>query len=62
MIGNRSSSGHTVVSAEQFQFLEAVMWQIGEINRDPAILPNLTVGWTVLDDKGNDQVTCVDVM
>ena len=44
-------------SARYFQYQAIIFWKINKINKNPDILPNITVGWTVLADRGNAQVS-----
>lgn len=41
---------------KQFQYHMAMVYAIEQVNRQPHILPNLTLGFAILDDCTKDQV------
>ena len=54
--GGSSFDQSVVLGADEFQYLQTAVWTLDQLNFDPDIMPNVTIGFTVVDDGSNDQV------
>ena len=46
--------GEDLESEYEMQYVEAFIWAIDQVNARPDLLPNITLGFAVLDDCGRD--------
>ena len=46
--------GEELESSLELQFVEAFRWAIDQVNSRPDLLPNITLGFAILDDCGRD--------
>ena len=48
--------GNTLRSPGIFQYAEAMVWYLKEVNRDTKLLPGIDLGYIIVDDCAKDQV------